>query len=98
VVRLPSFMSFEEGATFGVAFVAAALSLGVCLGVDFSDIEAGPDLLSLLKSVGEAGLPEDVRAECLHGIQPQHRAKKGDWLAISGGTCFHLLYLYLVTE
>ena len=84
-VRLPPSMSSEEGATLGVAFVAAALALGVCMGVDFSSVLDGPDLFSLVRQVAPELLPEDVRQECLDGILGHERAAPGDWLAIWGG-------------
>ncbi len=84
-VRLPPSISSEEGATLGVAFVAAALALGVCMGVDFSGVLDGPDLFSLVRQVGPDVLPDDVRQECLNGILGHERATSGDWLAIWGG-------------
>ena len=84
-VRLPPTISSEEGATLGVAFVAAALALGVCMGVDFSNVLDGPDLFSLVRQVGPDVLPDDVRQECLGGILGHERAASGDWLAIWGG-------------
>ncbi len=84
-VRLPPSISSEEGATLGVAFVAAALALGVCMGADFSSVHDGPNLFSLLRQVAPESLPEDVRQECLDGILSHERAKAGEWLAIWGG-------------
>ncbi|KAJ9145401.1 Zinc-binding dehydrogenase [Pleurostoma richardsiae] len=69
-VRIPQHLSWEDGATLGVAFVAAALALGVCMGVDFSNVEDGPDLLQLVRQVPADILPADA----------------GDWLAIWGGS------------
>ncbi|KAK3348551.1 chaperonin 10-like protein [Neurospora tetraspora] len=86
-VRIPPSLSPEEGSTLGVAFVAAALSLGVCMGVDFSSILSGPDLFSLLRSsVPQESLAEDIRSECLDGIRSHERAKAGDWVAVWGGS------------
>ncbi|KAK3312890.1 chaperonin 10-like protein [Apodospora peruviana] len=85
-VRLPPSLSPEEGSTLGVAFVAAALALGVCMGVDFSGVQGGPNLFSLLRDVDPDSLPDDVRKECLEGIQEHERAAAGDWLAIWGGS------------
>ncbi|KAM0286477.1 hypothetical protein ACHAQH_000903 [Verticillium albo-atrum] len=85
-VRIPPNVSRQPGATIGVAYVAAALSLGVCMGVDFSGILDGPDLIELVRSIQPESLPEDVRAECLSGIQDHERAVPGDWLAIWGGS------------
>ncbi|KAG8168268.1 hypothetical protein KVR01_003957 [Diaporthe batatas] len=86
VVRLPQALSYEEGSTLGVAFVAASLALGICMGVDFSDIANGPDLLKLAKATDPESIPEDVRAETLRGISEDERARSGDWIAVWGGS------------
>ncbi|KAF3762197.1 hypothetical protein M406DRAFT_45552 [Cryphonectria parasitica EP155] len=85
-VRLPPQLSYEEGSTLGVAFVAAALALGICMGVDFSEIADGPDLLKIVKEVAPESIPEDIRAESLNGIPEHERARPGDWLAVWGGS------------
>lgn len=87
MVRLPTALSYEEGSTLGVAFVAASLALGICMGVDFSDVTNGPDLLKLAKAADPESIPEDVRAETLRGIPEHERAKPGDWIAVWGGKC-----------
>lgn len=86
-VRLPQALSYEEGSTLGVAFVAASLALGICMGVDFSDVTNGPDLLKLVKAADPDSIPEDVRAETLTGIPEGDRARPGDWIAVWGGKC-----------
>ena len=87
-VRLPPHISYEAGATIGVAFVAAILALGVNLGVDFTDVENGPDLLHLVRKLPnpETVLPDDIRDECLSGISETERAQPGDWIAIWGAS------------
>lgn len=84
-VRLPPRISYEEGSTLGVAFVAASLALGICMGVDFTNVSDGPDLLKIVKAIDPDLIPEDVRAESLNGIPEHERARAGDWLAIWGG-------------
>jgi NADPH:quinone reductase-like Zn-dependent oxidoreductase len=84
-VRLPSSISYEEGSTLGVAFVAAALALGVSMGVDFSHVLDGPDLFKLVRDVDVETIPQDVRDESLNGIKELERPRPGDWLAIWGG-------------
>ncbi|KAL2187841.1 GroES-like protein [Thermothelomyces heterothallicus CBS 203.75] len=84
-VRLPPSLSHEEGSTLGVAFVAAALSLGVCMGLDFSSVLDGPDLYSLIRQLPPDALAPDVRDECLNALPSQERAQPGDWLAVWGG-------------
>ena len=86
-VRLPPTLSAEEGSTLGVAFVAATLALGVCMGVDFSSVLDGPDLYSLVREISPESLASDIRDECLEGIADHERARAGDWLAVWGGTC-----------
>ncbi|EFQ36413.1 alcohol dehydrogenase GroES-like domain-containing protein [Colletotrichum graminicola] len=77
----------RAAATLGVAFVAAVLSLGVCMGVDFTGVLGGPDLLQLLRGpVPAEALPQDIRAECLSGIQDGERATAGDWVVVWGGS------------
>ncbi|KAF6830759.1 zinc-binding dehydrogenase [Colletotrichum musicola] len=87
-VRIPPSVSPQAGATLGVAFVAAALSLGICMGVDFSHVLGGPDLLSLVRTTIPAeSLPQDIRGECLSGIRDDsERAVAGDWVAVWGGS------------
>ncbi|KAF2398134.1 GroES-like protein [Trichodelitschia bisporula] len=89
VARLPSSPS-PATAGLGVAFVAAALALGVCLGCDFSGTGAkgapGPNLPTVLRALDPEVIPADVRAECLSGRTDAERPKKGDWLAIWGGS------------
>lgn len=86
--KLPPHLSAIEAAPLGVAFVAAALALGICLGVDFlgtDDRARGPDLLRAVRSLPREALPEDIRKECFDGIQENERAKAGDWIVIWGG-------------
>ena len=84
--RIPPALSNEAGASLGVAFVAAALALGMCTGLDFSTICEGPDLLKIVRSLNPSSLPEDTRAECLESIDEAQRMRKGDWLAIWGAS------------
>ncbi|KIX09970.1 uncharacterized protein Z518_01051 [Rhinocladiella mackenziei CBS 650.93] len=84
--RLPPNIPAESGSALGVAFVAAAICLGICTGLDFSGVAHGPDLLSIVRQLDPSRLPEDIRSECLTGIDKAERAKKGDWLAIWGGS------------
>ncbi|KAL0936316.1 Zinc-type alcohol dehydrogenase-like protein C2E1P3.01-like protein 1 [Colletotrichum truncatum] len=85
-VRIPSNVSPPAGATLGVAFVAAVLSLGICMGIDFSNVLGGPDLLQLVRSIPPESLPKDIRDECLSGIRDHERAVAGDWVVIWGGS------------
>ena len=93
ICRLPPNISPESGSALGVAFVAAALCLGICVGLDFSRVANGPDLLSIVRQLDPLRLPEAVRAECLEGIDRNERARAGDWLAIWGGSSTSALML-----
>ncbi|UPL02039.1 hypothetical protein LCI18_012973 [Fusarium solani-melongenae] len=86
VVRIPKEITVNQGATLGVAYVAASLSLSVCLGVDFTSVHDGPNILNLVREVPEESLPQDIRGECLNGILPGEGAKPGDWITIWGGS------------
>jgi len=85
--RIPTNTARHSIAGLGVAFIAAVLALGVCLGTDFGKVEGavGPNLIKILKQVGENGIPEDVRWECFHGIEEYETPRKGDWVLIWGG-------------
>ncbi|KAF2815376.1 GroES-like protein, partial [Mytilinidion resinicola] len=69
---LPPSIPPTTGAALGVAYVAAVLSLGICLGIDFSALPlasaaanaAGPHLLAIVAKIPDAKLPADVIAEC----------------------------------
>jgi NADPH:quinone reductase-like Zn-dependent oxidoreductase len=87
--KLPDMLSAKEAAPLGVAFAAAALGLGICIGMDFLCLNGGPrgpDLLKIIRSLPRDALPEDIRKECFDGIREDERAKAGDWLAIWGGS------------
>ncbi|KAK5267880.1 hypothetical protein LTR99_009667 [Exophiala xenobiotica] len=86
IARLPSRLTAESGSVLGVAFVAAAISLGICAGLDFDSVLGGPNLLSIVRSLDSSRLAEDIRTECLAGIDETERARPGDWLAIWGGS------------
>lgn len=90
-IRIPKNISIYSGSILGVAFVSAALALGICMGLDFSGIEDGPDLLSMVRSLNADRLPADIRQECSTGISVADRAKADDFLVIWGGssTCAH---------
>ncbi|KAK5128195.1 hypothetical protein LTR08_004074 [Meristemomyces frigidus] len=89
VARIPQGVDVKEGAALGVAFVAAAVSLGVSLGLDFSTSSrsaapSGPDFLRLVQQLDPREVPEDIREECFGGISAAERPQAGDWLAIWG--------------
>jgi hypothetical protein len=92
-IRLPKTISPHSGGILGVAFVSAALALGICMGLDFQRIENGPDLLNIVRKLDPERLPTDIRQECLYGIAKRERAKSGDFLVIWGGssTCAYVM-------
>ena len=100
--KLPPNISAENAAPLGVAFVAAALALGICIGMDFvvtNKGPRGPDLFHTVRSLSRDALPNDIRAECFDGIREEERAKGGDWIAIWGGMIqMNVLYTPLSDE
>lgn len=87
--KLPSILSAKEAAPLGVAFVAATLGLGICIGMDFLCLNGGPrgpDLLKITRSLPREAFPADIRNECCDGIKEDERAKAGDWIAVWGGS------------
>ncbi|QPC72027.1 hypothetical protein HYE68_002779 [Fusarium pseudograminearum] len=86
IVRLPGHVSFEQGSTIGVAFVTAAVALGICLGVDFTVVDNGPDVRQVVDSLNVDPLPRDVHKEISQQIPSQDRPEPGDWFVIWGGS------------
>lgn len=86
--RVPRDLPIQTSAVIGVAFVTAALALGVCIGLDFSTSATlkGPNLFELLREVEPIAYASDIREECLNGITKSDRAKPGDWIAIWGAS------------
>ena len=87
VARIPNGTSVKQGAALGVAFVAAAISLGISFGVDFSNLRtapSGPNFLPSVRGLDPRDVPEDVRDEIFGGISYSERPQPGEWLAIWG--------------
>lgn len=82
--RIPSSTSISASASLGVAFVAAALALGVSLGLDFSLFKKspGPNLVNVVNQLDEKKIPADILNEC---FASSDRPQRGDWIAIWGG-------------
>ena len=86
--RVPTDMPIQTSAAIGVAFVTAALALGVCLGVNFATAPhslGGPDLFRLVREIDPGAFANDIRDEVFSGIADSERAIAGDWIAIWGG-------------
>ncbi|KAI0195430.1 quinone oxidoreductase [Astrocystis sublimbata] len=86
VVKLPPTVTPHTGASLGVAFVAAALSLGVCMGVSFQSLADGPDLLKLVRNLDRNLLSDDIQSDCFDKLDIAERAGPGDWIVIWGGS------------
>jgi hypothetical protein len=85
--RIPPTGNVHASASLGVAFVAAALALGVSFGLDFGRIRRcpGPDLPEVISKLDRNELPRDIRDECFQSPSNTERIAPGDWLAIWGG-------------
>lgn len=71
----------------GVAFITAALSLGVCLGLNFTAIHPpGCDLYKLVRTLDRNRLPDDIREECFDVLPEHERMSSGDWCAVWGAS------------
>ena len=87
VARVPQGGDVKEGAALGVAFIAAAISLGVSFGLDFSKLRGvtnGPDFLRLVRGLDPREVPEDIRDEIFGGISESERPQAGEWIVIWG--------------
>lgn len=87
--KVPNHISKLDAAPIGVAYVAAALALGICMGTDFASKDGstrGPDLLRTVHALPRVALPQDIWKECFEGITIDERINPGDWVAIWGGS------------
>ncbi|KAK4613630.1 Trans-enoyl reductase [Fulvia fulva] len=99
VCRLPRHVSTSQGAAIGVAYVAAALAMGVCLGLPMPALgsNTGPDILDIVRSTPLGSLPADTVAECI-AIKASERPKAGDWIVIWGGSSTSALFLSQIAK
>lgn len=89
VARVPHGVDVKEGAALGVAFIAAAISLGISFGLDFAklrDAPEGPDLLRAARTLDPRDVAEDIRDEIFGGISKSERPQPGEWIAIWGAS------------
>ncbi|KAI5212731.1 hypothetical protein AUEXF2481DRAFT_83484 [Aureobasidium subglaciale EXF-2481] len=95
VARIPRIIATTQGASIGVAFVAAALALGVSLGLKLPDLsgEKGVDLWDAVRRLPSGALPADVEAECVSSIEDNERLQHGDHIAIYGGSSTSALFI-----
>ncbi|KAF2762260.1 GroES-like protein [Pseudovirgaria hyperparasitica] len=85
-VKIPRHVDLAHTTSLGVAFVAAALALGVCLGVNFAGPVTERSLLKTAQNQDPETLPKDVRDEVLNAISPSHTPYAGDWILIYGAS------------
>lgn len=86
-IKIPKGTDPYKAASLGVAFVTAALSLGVCLGIVLPKQGKLPglDLLSIVQEAGEGSVPPDCHDEVFDAIPAGSRPHKGEWILIYGG-------------
>jgi D-arabinose 1-dehydrogenase-like Zn-dependent alcohol dehydrogenase len=75
--------------------VAAALALGVSLGLKLSGLSGQyeVDLWEAVRQLPATAGPADVAAECLSSIDHAERPQPGDWIAIYGGSSTSALFI-----
>lgn len=89
VARIPQGVQVKEGAALGVAFVAAAIALGVSFGLNFSASgkhSDSPDFLQTARGLNPLNVPNDIRSEVFSSISEAERPKPGEWIAIWGAS------------
>ncbi|EME80743.1 uncharacterized protein MYCFIDRAFT_35639 [Pseudocercospora fijiensis CIRAD86] len=97
VCRLPGHVPIPQGAALGVAYIAASLALGVCLGVKLPKAGSGkgvasPDIRRIVRRQRLEDLPPDQVAECL-AMDEKDLPKSGEWMVIWGGSSTSALFL-----
>ncbi|KAI4720538.1 GroES-like protein [Aureobasidium sp. EXF-10727] len=95
VAKIPRNTRVSQAASIGVAYVAAALALGVSLGLKLSGIpdQDEVDLWDAVRQLPSGAIPTDVKEECLSGIENAERPRPGDWIAIYGGSSTSALFI-----
>lgn len=86
-VKIPEHIPSSQAAAAGVAFVAAALAMGISLGIKFLDHRGGGpiDLLSLARAQNRDLVPEDVRKEIFENSSSSRQPQQGDWILVMAG-------------
>ncbi|KAF2112748.1 chaperonin 10-like protein [Lophiotrema nucula] len=87
-IKIPSNFDSPRAASVGVAFVAATIALGICLGLTFPKAKSSQplDLLHLARRQGDDEIPEDVYEEVFNAISLWNRPHTGDWILIYGAS------------
>ncbi|PTB63194.1 GroES-like protein [Trichoderma citrinoviride] len=86
-MRIPKHVEPFQVASMGVAYVAAGIALGVCLGVTFTK---GPkkrefNLLENARMYPE-DVPDDLADEVFDAMAPCYQAQPGEWLLVYGAS------------
>ncbi|KAH0357171.1 GroES-like protein, partial [Aureobasidium melanogenum] len=95
VARIPRNVPTTQAASIGVAYVAAALALGISLGLRLQSLADRDeiDLWEAVRQVPVSSIPADIMEECLSGIENAERPQPGDWIAIYGGSSTSALFI-----
>lgn len=95
VCKLPTHIPLTTAAALGVAYIAAALALSICLGLPLPTIGRAsphPDTLALVRAAAlQHRLPADTIAECT-ALRDAERPRRGEWLIIWGGSATSALF------
>jgi NADPH:quinone reductase-like Zn-dependent oxidoreductase len=91
-IKLPQSYRDYHAASVGVAFITAAIALGVTLGMTFPTAVDGSalNLLKVAQAQEPSNVPADIYDEIFNAIDPRSRPRNGDWIMIYGGSNFPL--------
>lgn len=86
-MKIPDDVDPYQVASLGVGFIAASMSLGVCLGLEFPSFTsyAPLALLDLARQQEPDEVPNDVREEVFDALSDSEKPKAGDWILMYGG-------------
>ncbi|KAH7400543.1 hypothetical protein DE146DRAFT_611536, partial [Phaeosphaeria sp. MPI-PUGE-AT-0046c] len=87
-VKLPQSYQGYHAASIGVAFITAAIALGVSLGMVFQTApnESSLNLLKVAQAQEPSNVPADISDEIFNAIDPRSRPRSGDWIMIYGAS------------
>jgi NADPH:quinone reductase-like Zn-dependent oxidoreductase len=99
-VKLPQSYRGYHTASIGVAFITAAIALGVTLGMVFPKAANGSalNLLKVAQAQEPSNVPADISDEIFNSIDPRSRPRNGDWIMIYGGSNFPLTSARLLSK
>lgn len=95
VVNSPHVVRGEDVGAIGVAFITAAIALGVSIGVTFPHPRESYalDLLEISRRPGREGVVKEICDEVFDQITLAARPYKGDWILIMGAMYYRKRYL-----